>query len=192
MPRRLLTLLCTVAAVATLGGCGGAATPAGGAATPAGGGPGSEPPASASASPRPTTAPVDLKKTAPCTLAAGDEAAAALAAPVTQSYSVSPMDGIGCEYDTASKEVYLLIQVQNDPDTYFDPKYASNARKIDGLGDGAYTSRSILDGGEKIEVLVGGLVLTIQRIDPAKGTDLGAIDDRLARLARVVIPRLPH
>src|SRR2546423_8421824 len=50
MSRRLLTLLCTVAAVAMLGGCG-AATPAGGAATPAGAGPAGAPPGGGPARP---------------------------------------------------------------------------------------------------------------------------------------------
>jgi hypothetical protein len=190
MPRRLLTSLCAVTALALLGGCGGTATPAGGAATPVGG-PGSTPSASASASPRSTGPRVDLSKTAPCTLATADEAAAALGAPVTRVHPSPPVEGIGCQYDTASNEIYLLIQVENDPDLYFNPKLA-HGRKIDGVGDDAYTDRSILDSGELIDVLAGGLVLTIQRIDPAKGTDIAAIDDRLARLARLVVPRLPH
>ena len=194
MSRRLLTLLCTVAAVAMLGGCGGA-TPAGGAATPAGGGPASAPAAgataSAAANPRHTGPRVDLKKTAACTLASPQEAAAALGVPVERSDNSPPVEGIGCQYTTASNAVFLLIQVENDPDSYFNQELA-HGRKIDGVGDDAYAARSILDGGESIDVLVGDLVLTIQRIDPAKDTDIAAIDDRLARLARVVVPRLPH
>jgi len=188
MLRRLWTPLCAVTALAMLGGCGGTATPTGA-------GPGNAPPvgvtASPAASPRRTGSQVDLKKTAACTLASAEEAAAALGVPVERSYNSPPVEGIGCQYTTASNAVYLLIQVEQDPDLYFDPKLA-NGRKIDGVGDDAYTARSILDGGEKIDVLAGGLVLTIQRIDPAKGTDIAAIDDRLARLARLVIPRLPH
>jgi hypothetical protein len=81
--------------------------------------------------------------------------------------------------------------VQNDPDMYFSPTLA-HGRKITGVGDDAYTTPTILGGGEKIDVLAGGLVLTIQRIDPAKDADLVAIDDRLAGLARLIVPRLPH
>src|SRR2546421_12001148 len=186
MPRRFLTPLYAVAALVMLGGCGGPAPPAGA-------GPGSAPPGdvttSTAASPRRTGPRVDLARTAACTLASTEEAAAALGVPVKRSDNSPPVEGIGCQYSTASSEIYLLIQVQNDPDSYFDPKMA-NGRKVDGVGDDAYAARSILDGGEKIEVLVGGLVLAIQRIDPAKGTDLAAIDDRLARLARVGVPRL--
>jgi hypothetical protein len=196
MPGRLFIPLCAVAALAVLAGCGGGtASPTG--ATPGNAAPGSAapgnaaPPSVATASPRRTGSQVDLKKTAACTLATTGEAAAALGVPVKQSYNSPPLEGIGCDYSTASSEVYLLIQVQPDPDSYFDPKL-SNGRPIAGLGDDAYAARSILDTGEKIEVLVGDLVLTIQRIDPAKNTDIAAIDERLARLAHLVIPRLPH
>src|SRR5437879_1721547 len=162
MPRRLFPL-CAVAVVAGRAGCSGGNPP------PAGAGPGNAapgdaaPPSVATASPRRTGSQVDLKKTAACTLATTGEAATALGVPVKQSYNSPPVEGIGCEYSTASSDVYLLIQVERDPDSYFDPKLA-NGRPIAGLGDDAYAARSILDGGEKIEVLVGGLVLTIQRI----------------------------
>src|SRR2546423_12700420 len=66
MSRRLLTLLCTVAAVATLGGCGGA-TPARGAPTPARGGPAEAPaaggPARATGRARDTRPPAGPKET---------------------------------------------------------------------------------------------------------------------------------
>ena len=188
MPRRFLTPLYAVAALVMLGGCGGTATPAGA-------GPGSAPPVdvttSTAASPRRTGPRVDLARTAACTLASTEEAAAALGVPVERSDNSPPVEGIGCQYTTASNAVFLLIQVENDPDSYFNQELA-HGRKIDGVGDDAYAARSILDGGESIDVLVGDLVLTIQRIDPAKDTDIAAIDDRLARLARVVVPRLPH
>jgi hypothetical protein len=191
MPRRLFPPLCAVAVMAVLAGCGGGNPPPPGAA-PGNASPGNAaPPSVATASPRRTGSQVDLKKTSPCTLATTEEAAAALGVPVQRSYNSPPLEGIGCQYSTASNAIYLLIQVQQDPTSYFDPKLA-NGRPIAGLGDDAYAARSILDGGEKVDVLVGGLVLTIQRIDPAKNTDIAGIDERLARLAHLVIPRLPR
>jgi hypothetical protein len=192
MPRRLVTPLCAVAAVVVLGGCGGASHAPAAGAPPAAGASAANP-SGGSTTGAPARPPVDLSKTAACTLATSDEAAAALGVPVTRTYSVPPLDGIGCEYATAASKVYLLVQVQHDPDMYFD-RNPRQGRPVPGLGDAAFTGRSIMDGGEKIEVLAGDLVLTIQRVDPAAPgqSDLAAIDDRLAKLAHLVFARLPR
>jgi len=169
------------------GGCGRADQPRAG-APPAG----AASPAAPSAATTTASVParqVDLSKTDACKLATADEAAAALGAAVKDVYSSRPLEGIGCEYDTASKGVYLLLQVQPDPELYF----SRDGKPISGLGDAAFAHETILGGGEKVEVLVGDLVLTLQRIDPAarNPSDLAAIDDHLARLAHLVLPRLP-
>ncbi len=81
-----------------------------------------------------------------CGLLTQDEASKALGVPLKAGYAAGPQD-LACQWDGNAGNIYLQVQVIEDP-RYWEPhRHAPSYKKISGVGKDAYT-----------ELVLGGFV----------------------------------